>query len=313
MPEKIIIDTDPGIDDALAIFYALAIKELDIVGLTAVFGNADVEVCALNAIRLLEMAGRPDIPVAQGARMGLSTPYQKPFGLVHGDDGLGNTNLPIPKGKPVQQSAAEFIIEQVEAHPGEITLAPIGPLTNLALAIHLKPDIAKKVKRVVLMGGAAFVPGNVHPAAEANIHSDPEAADVVFRADWDIAMVGLDVTEKICITPQDVAQFEQSPKTTAQFIGKSIPHYMNFYMRNKTYPGCYMHDATVISYILHPELFEVVQHPITIGLTGSGRGKTWAWLPQHIWRQDGQTQKKVGILVNADSETVLNKLFDALL
>ena len=178
---KIIIDTDPGADDALAILFALQRPELEVFGLTSIFGNVPTDLAAQNALRLLTVAGRLDIPVAQGAAKPLSIPPASYAYWVHGDDGLGNLNLPLSKTQPIPQAAAQFIVDTVMAHPGEVTLVPIGPLTNLALALALEPRITGNVAGVVLMGGAARVNGNVNPAAEANIFHDPHAADAVFH------------------------------------------------------------------------------------------------------------------------------------
>src|SRR5687768_3597556 len=153
MVRKIIIDTDPGVDDAMAIFLALASPELDVIGLTTIFGNVDTELATTNALRLLEIAGHHEIPVAQGATAPLTRPFAGPVPFVHGEDGQGNVFLPRPETKAVPETAAAFIARQVMAHPGEITLAPIGPLTNIALALRLEPAMATNVQEVVLMGG----------------------------------------------------------------------------------------------------------------------------------------------------------------
>ncbi|MCP4416707.1 MAG: nucleoside hydrolase, partial [Chloroflexi bacterium] len=163
MAQKIIIDTDPGIDDAMAIFFALQSPELEVLGVTAVFGNGDVTNTASNAVRILETAGRGDIPVAAGANTPLVIPQRFNGGMsVHGRDGLGNAGeqLPQSRGQPVSQHAAAFIVETVLVHPGKITLVPIGPLTNIALALRLEPAIVDAVKGVSLMGGSAFAGGN---------------------------------------------------------------------------------------------------------------------------------------------------------
>ena len=180
---KIIIDTDPGIDDAMAIFLALASPELDVVGLTTVMGNVEVDLATTNALRLLEIAGRSDIPVAEGAGKPIATDFLGTVEFVHGDDGQGNAFLPSPASRPLGISAAEFIVQQARAYPGEITLVPIGPLTNIALALRLEPNLPKLVAGAVLMGGNAFCPGNASPTAEANIRNDPEALTEA-RAFW---------------------------------------------------------------------------------------------------------------------------------
>jgi inosine-uridine nucleoside N-ribohydrolase len=193
---KIIIDTDPGVDDAMAIFLALRSPEVSVIGLTTIFGNVHTDLATVNALRLLEIAGRNDIPVAHGASAPLTRAYAGPVAFIHGDDGQGNVYLAPASSQAISQPAAEFIVEQILNAPGEITLVPVGPLTNIALALQLEPRIAGLVHEVVLMGGNALVPGNATPAAEANIHNDPEAADIVFAADWAVTMVGLDVTDK---------------------------------------------------------------------------------------------------------------------
>jgi uridine nucleosidase len=180
MPRKVIIDTDPGVDDTMAIYFALKSPELELIGLTTIFGNVTTELATTNALRLMEIAGRTDIPVAKGSDDPIAVPYSGAVPFVHGDDGQGNVHLPPPTTQAVDQSAAQFIVEQIMSQPGEVTLIPVGPLTNIALALRLEPRIAQNVKEVVVMGGNALGPGNASPAAEANIRNDPEAADVVF-------------------------------------------------------------------------------------------------------------------------------------
>ena len=316
MAEKIIIDTDPGVDDTLAIFYALESKDLEVVGITTIFGNVHTDLATQNALRLIEIAGHSDIPVAQGVEKPLDTPYIGPVPHVHGEDGQGNIHLPPPVGKPVDQSAAEFIVSQVSTHPGEISLVPIGPLSNIALALRLRPQIQDEVKRVVLMGGAALVPGNTNPAAEANIYNDPEAADIVFSANWDITMVGLDVTHKVLMPQNQIDKFANSQKATAQHISKILPFYMDFAHKALGKPGMYLHDSIAIAYMLHPSLFEVQQYPLRVATQGIGRGKTWVWtrtmdFPPETFNFD--TKHKVSVVLDADSDTVINNMLDNLL
>src|SRR5210317_1441095 len=196
--QKMIIDTDPGIDDAMAIFTAMAHPQIELLGLTTTYGNVSVDQATTNALKLVEMAGL-DIPVAKG----VATPWFKPLApfpdFVHGADGFGNLNLSAPQRSAVSQSAAQFIVEQVNKHPGEISLVAIGPLGNLATALHLDPELPNKVKQVVIVGGVIAADGNVSPVAEANILSDPHAADRVFAAPWKLVMVGLDVTHQIMV------------------------------------------------------------------------------------------------------------------
>ncbi|MBN1201859.1 MAG: nucleoside hydrolase, partial [Anaerolineae bacterium] len=229
MPHKIIIDTDPGVDDTMAIFFALRSPELDVIGLTTIFGNVHTDLATINALRLLEIADRIDIPVAKGADDPLTGPYEGPVPYVHGDDGQGNVHLPPPMTEPVPQTAAEFIIEQVMSEPGAITLVPIGPLTNIALALRLEPRIAANVRQVVLMGGNALCPGNASPSAEANIRNDPEAADIVLGADWPVTMVGLDVTHQVNMTPDHLDRYTQADNPLAQHIARIVPLYREYF------------------------------------------------------------------------------------
>lgn len=274
-PQKIIIDTDPGIDDSMAIFFALSSPELDVIGLTTVFGNVHVDLAATNALRLLEIAGRTDIPVAVGAANPLVGEYSDPPTFIHGEDGQGNVHLPPPTGQPIDQSAAQFIIEQVMAAPGDITLVPIGPLTNIALALRLEPRIVQRVKQVVLMGGNALVPGNSTPAAEANIYDDPEAADMVFGAGWPLTMVGLDVTTKACVTGEQLKAYGRSSSPMAQHIARITPLYLEFSKRGNAADGLLVHDSSAIAYLLMPEAFTTKAWPVRVETQGISRGKTW--------------------------------------
>ncbi len=276
MTRKIIIDTDPGIDDAMAVFLALGAPELDLIGLTTVYGNVDVDLATVNALRLLEIGGRPDIPVAAGAPQPLASAYHGPVPEIHGEDGQGNLFLPPPLASAVSQSAAEFIVAQVLAHPGEITVVAIGPLTNLALALQLEPQIAGLVREIVIMGGNAFVPGNASPAAEANILNDPDAADIVFGASWPVTMVGLDVTHKVHMTRAQIAVCAEHSSPLGRHVAEIAPLYCDFYFGSYGMDGIYVHDSSAVAYVINPALFTVEQWPIRVDTSpGIGRGKTW--------------------------------------
>ena len=185
MAEKILIDTDPGIDDAFAILYALKSPDFDVLGLTTVYGNASIEQTTHNARALVDMGGKP-CPVARGAADPLVIERRAFPAMVHGEDGFGGCSPAQVQAPLSGHSAADFIIETIRANPGDVTLLPIGPLTNIAAALQQAPEIAGLVKGVSIMGGAANVNGNVTPAAEANIYDDPEAAEIVFAAPWTV-------------------------------------------------------------------------------------------------------------------------------
>lgn len=304
MPKKIIIDTDPGVDDAMAILFALKSPEVDLVGLTTVFGNVYTELATENALRLVEFAGRSDIPVAHGAALPLVVPLEYVADFVHGDDGLGNTNHPPPQGSPDNRPAAQFIVDMIMNTPGEITLVPVGPLTNIALALALEPRIAQNVAEVVIMGGAATINGNVNPAAEANIIHDPHAADVVFTAGWPITMVGLDVTMKTIMTDAYLASLKGS--TFGDFIYAISRFYQDFHRQAYGLEGMHTHDPSAIAYIIDPTLFTTQSAPIRVATEGIALGQTimdkyQQWDSPNPWSDVSPTN----VCVDVDSDRLL--------
>src|SRR5271169_5582544 len=205
-PRRIIIDTDPGIDDALAIFLALRSPELKVEAITPVAGNVPLDLTLPNALRLVEIAGRTDVPVAAGA----SHPLVRRLvtaGHVHGVNGLAGVEFREPKIKPVRETAPELIRRIVRENPGEITIVAVGPLTNVALALRADPELAGMIPAIVIMGGS-LSGGNITPAAEFNLYVDPEAARIVFDANIPLTMVGLDVTHKCLLSEKQIKQLE---------------------------------------------------------------------------------------------------------
>lgn len=312
-PRRILIDTDPGIDDAMAIFYALASPELEVVGLTTVFGNAHTDVCTTNALRLLDIAGRPDIPVAHGASRPLAMNYRGPVAFVHGDDGQGNVHLPPSTRGALPMHAAQFIIDTVMAEPDEMTVVLLGPMTNMALAMLMKPDLTSFVKEIVIMGGAAFTSGNASPSSEANVLNDPEAADIVFGADCPIVMAGLDVTHRITMTSDDLARFSQIPGERAAHLAAIVPFYSAFYLERNHVHGIYVHDSTTISYLLAPHLFTWKELPIRVD-TGHSvcRGTTLPALHDSDEEGPWAGRRAVRILTDVDSRGVIELEIDHL-
>jgi inosine-uridine nucleoside N-ribohydrolase len=284
----------------------LASPELDVVGLTTVFGNAHTETCTRNALRLLEIAGRADIPVAAGAQRPLAMDFRGPADFVHGEDGQGNADLDPPTNQPVAIDAAHFIIEQVMAAPGEITLVPIGPLTNIALALLLEPRLAANLASIVLMGGNAFCGGNATPAAEANIVNDPEAADIVFGADCPVVMAGLDVTEQTTMTGALLDRIAGIDNPRARHLARILPFYRQFAIRTSGIDTIHVHDSTAISYLLAPQHYRSVAHPVRVDCGhGVGRGKTWP-STRALDRVDAwSTRRPVTILTGVDSDAVV--------
>jgi purine nucleosidase len=298
--KRIIIDTDPGVDDSMAILLAFNSPELQVEGLTTVFGNTGSDVTTQNALRLVELAGRPNVPVARGAEKPLLRPFTGDGWRVHGRNGLGGVEFPPPQGRPDPRRAAQFIVDTVMANPGEITLVPIGPLTNIAIAVALEPRIAEQVKEVVIMGGAASVVGNVSAVAEANIQNDPEAANMVFHAGWPITMVGLDVTEKSIMTPDYLERLRSANNRSTDFIYAIAQQYLKSYQAIG-FPGFHVHDSSAISYVIDPTLFTAQKLFVDVEYYSQHHhGQTVA-----DWRGRREQAPNVNVCLDVDSERLL--------
>lgn len=308
MAEKVIIDTDPGIDDAMAILLALRSSELDVIGLTSVFGNATTEVTTLNALRLVELEGHYGIPVARGCERPLVLPLGEVGTYVHGEDGLGNTFPPLPKGKPLPLHAAQFILEALRRFPGEVTLLALGPLTNLALAVSLDPEAAALARRVVIMGGAAETRGNISPVAEANIYNDPHAAAIVFKASWPVTMVGLDVTTRVIMTPEYWERLYQAGNRATDFLRAITPFYQQFHDQFYDMGGAtHTHDPTAVAYLLVPEWFEALELPVYVETQGRCMGQTVV-----DWHGQWEGLPRVKVCLGVNAEAVLDLIYERL-
>jgi pyrimidine-specific ribonucleoside hydrolase len=273
MPTRIILDCDPGHDDAVAILLALASPELEVIGITTVGGNATLEHVTENALRVLALARRPDIPVAAGASHPLIGPLRT-AAHVHGESGLAGADLPVPVSEPLAEDAVAFIVRQLEVAAEPLTLVPTGPLTNIGLLLRERPDLASRIARICLMGGA-IGEGNITPSAEFNIWVDPEAADLVFRSGVPITMIGLDVTHKAIFLDGErlamAAAGGRASKTMADLLG----YYQGFHRRVYGWNGGPIHDAVAVAAVAHPGLVETAHRNVTIELTGEHtRGRT---------------------------------------
>lgn len=273
MTHKIILDTDPGIDDAMAIFFAFQNPDIDVLGLTTVYGNVPVTMSAKNALTLCELAGQ-DIPVTKGVGMPWVGPESGYAHFVHGEDGFGNIDFPASDRQLDPRSSAQFIVDMARQYPGEITLVAIGPLGNLALALRLEPDLPKLVKGVSIMGGAAFVPGNVTPVAEANIWNDAHAAEIVFAADWELNMFGLDVTNAVPFTPDFLDELESKNTKLGGFVKQSSQFYVDFYSQNRDDRVCFFHDAMPLAHLTNPELFTLTRGHVRVATDPLNKGQT---------------------------------------
>lgn len=264
---RIILDTDPGVDDALALFLALSSPEIQLEAITTVSGNVNIEQTTHNALSLLTLVGRTDIPVARGS----SHPLMRPplhATHVHGEQGLGQAILPPPRIQPVEQHAIDLIIEKVLSNPGEITLVAIGPLTNLALAIRREPRIVQLVREVVLMGGALRTPGNVTPNAEFNIYADPHAAHIVLHAGWPIKMVSLDTTNRTPFTRSQAYAFAQGESPVKTCIYQMFDHYFSTYTALYGVKDFHMHDPLCLAAVFQPDL--ITWQPVYVDVELNG-------------------------------------------
>jgi inosine-uridine nucleoside N-ribohydrolase len=291
MAVPILLDCDPGHDDAIALLLALASPELELLGVTTVAGNQTLAKTTANAIRVLDFVGRDDIPVAAGAdRPLLRDPYVAAF--VHGETGLDGPELPSPQREPRGQHAVEFLAEQIRLREGAVTLVPTGPLTNVALLLALHPEA--RPERIVLMGGAV-AEGNVTPAAEFNIWADPEAAARVFSSGIDITMIGLDVTHKALFTKS----YEDALSgRTGEMVRALLGFYGEFHRRQYGWEGSPIHDAVAVAHVLDGELVETVHRGVRID-TGPelSRGRTYV----DLWgRAEWEPTCHVGVDIRAD-------------
>ncbi|KAF9587152.1 hypothetical protein IFM89_039635 [Coptis chinensis] len=351
--KKIIIDTDPGIDDAMAIFVALGLPQVDIIGLTTIFGNVYTTLATRNALHLLEFAGRTDIPVAQGSHKSTKLRIAD---FVHGTDGLGNQNFPPPQGNPIQPSAAQFLVQQANLYPAQITLVALGPLTNIALAMQLDPEFPQKIGQIVLLGGAFAVNGNVNPAAEANTDaissytysfigarkritygktekesitvlfpdviqkvifspSSPYAADLVFTSGADILALGVNVTHQVVLTDADREKLAQSDGRFAQYLCKVLDVYFSYHHDAYNTQGVYLHDPTTLLAAVYPSLITYTEGVVRVQTNGITRGMTMFYNTKKRFAEiTGWSDKPVvKVAVTVDAPAVVELVMNRLM
>ena len=278
-PGKIIFDSDPGVDDAMALYFALAHPAIDVLGITTTFGNVTVAQAAINALYLTAIAGK-NVAVTQGVKTPWCKPMEAPPAYIHGADGLGNLNARVPTTNRLdRRSSAQYIVDMARAQPGEITLVAVGPLGNLSMALKLEPNLPALLREVITMGGAITEPGNVSPVAESNIWNDPHAADKVFTAGWKLTMVGLDVTHQVILP---VALFKRIADRHQHIAMDTLLHavgfYANFYSNRHPHVakihGCFGHDVLALIYLTNPEFFTLENGSIRVATEGPAQGQT---------------------------------------
>ncbi|XP_042064710.1 probable uridine nucleosidase 2 isoform X2 [Salvia splendens] len=294
--KKIIIDTDPGIDDAMAIFVALQSPEVEVIGLTTIYGNVYTALATRNALHL------------KGTKLRIAD-------FVHGTDGLGNQNFPPPEGAQIEQSAVEFLTEQVNLHPGKVTVVALGPLTNIALAIESDPDFVKNVQQIILLGGAFSVNGNVNPAAEANIFGDPDAADIVFTSGADILAIGINVTHQVVLTDADRDKLAKSSGKFAQYMCKILDVYFGYHHDAYSTKGVYLHDPTTILAAVDPSLITYVEGAVRVQTVGITRGLTLFYNKQKRFEEVTEWSDKptVKVAVTVNGPAVVKLVMERLM
>jgi inosine-uridine nucleoside N-ribohydrolase len=301
----VLIDCDPGHDDAIALLLALASPEVELLGVTTVSGNQTLEKTTANAIRVLELVGRGEIPVAAGA----DRPLERELfvaSYVHGESGLDGPDLPPPQADPVAEHAADFLAERVLGSSSPVTLVPTGPLTNIAVFLERHQDAAARLQRIVLMGGA-IAEGNVTPAAEFNIWADPEAAHTVFRSGLDVTMIGLDVTHKALMTPEHGARLRAAGRT-GTVVAELLDFFSAFHGEVYGFAGSPVHDAVAVAHVLRPELVETKHRNVEIETDSElCRGRTVV----DLWRRTDR-EPNVHVAVDIDADGFLELLVERL-
>lgn len=277
-PKAILMDVDTGVDDAVAIVLAHRSPGAQVVAIGTVTGNISSAQAATNTLKTLDALG-VDTPVAVGAPQALTRPPFPPS-LIHGVDGLGDADLPAPTRAPTGESAVDQLLRLVHERPGELSLFASGPLTNLGLALQRDPELPCLVKEVMVMGGAIGAAGNVTPVAEANIYHDPEAAALVFAADWPVTLVALDVTMRALLRSAELARLRASDKPLARFVTRILPPYLELYSRRFGFEAVTMHDPLAMALLLDPSLALERAHldtrvetagELTVGMTVADR------------------------------------------
>jgi inosine-uridine nucleoside N-ribohydrolase len=292
-PTRILIDCDPGHDDAIALLLALASPEVEVLGVTTVHGNQTLEKTTANALRVLELAGRTDVPVAAGA----DRPLERDLVVaahVHGESGLDGPVLPEPSTRPVEQHAADFLAERIVE--GAV-LVPTGPLTNVAILLERHPEAAARLGEIVLMGGA-IAEGNMTPAAEFNIWADPEAAQAVFRSGIDVTMIGLDVTHRALLTSDDAERLRATGRI-GSFVADLVEFFKRYHEETYGWDGAPIHDAVAVAEVIQPGLVTTRLRNVEIETVSElCRGRTVV----DLWRRTGRAPNaRVGVGIDAEA------------
>ena len=277
MTTKLILDLDTGIDDALALAYALASPEVELIGVTCTYGNVVVEDSVRNTLAILELFGRTDIPVFAGpdhARAKDSFEVQEISAFIHGKNGIGEVEIPDPTRQVESMSAVDFLVESVTAYGDDLIIVPTGPSTTIAAAVEAS-NVFRENANIVMMGGALTVPGNVTAWSEANINQDPEATDVLFRKLRNVTMIGLDVTLQTLLTTKETAKWAELGTTGGKFLADITNYYIDAYKTTSPHlGGCGLHDPLAVAVAIQPGLVDTLGINMKVDTKGETRGRT---------------------------------------
>lgn len=274
---KVIFDTDPGVDDAMALAFLTMRPELELIGVTTVLGNADIETVTRNALFLKDRLGFK-APVAQGSGVTLLGKHGDYARHVHGQNALGDVPIPETISSRIDgRRGHRMMIDLIRSHPGEVTIIAVGRMTNLARALDKDPEIARLVQGVIVMGGAFGTgghTGNVSPVAEANISGDPDAADAVFTAHWPVTIVGLDVTQEVVLDAAFLDRLRDVGGERGKFLYEVSHSYLGFHQRSRKLDGIFAHDTLAVAYAVDPTLFTTREGPVRVICGGLASGQT---------------------------------------
>ncbi|KAK9800239.1 hypothetical protein WJX73_004601 [Symbiochloris irregularis] len=314
-PKKLIIDTDPGIDDAMAICAAFNSPEVEVIGLTTIFGNVRTPTATSNAFILLKLAGKEQIPVAEGASSTLSgLSKTRVADFVHGTDGFGNTSQAAVQGLRHEKNAAQFIVDMCTRFPGEIHILALGPLTNIALACQLDDKLGQSLASLVILGGAITINGNVNPAAEANIFGDPAAADYVFGRPLPTYLVPLDVTTQCKLSGTELTAMNGCG-AYGSFLASITHFYLEYHRRVMGIDAVYLHDPTAFAAVILPDLFTWSRARLRVLTEGIGAGMTIADVGDKKWNSPNAWSERpiVQVALNVDPEGVRPAILERML
>lgn len=305
---KMILDIDTGIDDGMALAYALGSKEIDLIGVTGTFGNVYTDVGVQNVLNILNMCNANEIPVYAGESHAMTKDNfirLEVSARIHGDNGVGQVVMETSPKEIETKSGVDFLIESVKKYRDGLVIVATGPLTNLALALKKAPEIMDMMGRVVIMGGALTVPGNASPYTEANISQDPEAAKYLFESGVDITMVGLDVTQRSILTKADT----QNWRETGSVAGKTYADMVDYYIsQHFEVQGCYLHDPSAAINAIHPEYFTMLPMHMTVITEGEAEGRTIGD-PKKL----RDPNPNVKVCIEVDSQALVKHLNETLL